>query len=619
MPIFKNTSGSLLSIVHNGRKIKIERGARIEGPPHFKLYKGLTLDENVPVLPPVVTQSKLRPIVASAAHSESNQKRVDNCKDYIASYKVTGLPSIGICILTKNHLDLIRDCCESIFQQVKYQNTKIYIFDTGTTQKEVLEYYQTLSGRSIPVEFVNMNYFHFSKNYNEGISKVDTDYIVIQNNDTVALNDYVSRLMKVAVVGNVGACGPRMLYRNGKIQHDGQIIFNPDGTMAHPGHVNLGAENNTPTGRWTVNGITGAGLFIRTSLYKKIGGFDENFKDIYQDVHFNIKLKSLGYTNVCDRDAQIYHYDNTSRKELWSDKSESGKMAQDSKYLYGNLITRDIALKNAGVEKHYDFSIITLVNNKEQYANFLNDIKAQKFTGSYEVIALPNFNNEYQSCAEALNIGKDISNSKFCIYCHQDLAVPVNWLENIAGHIRDLDVAKVGFLGMAGTTKSGDGPNSNSEGACYLSDVVSSPRGFESLASMFRRGLGKRAEVQTLDELCIIGRRTLPLRFDEVTFDHYHWYGADICLQALAAGLKNYAIDAECLHISDGIGNFRKEIHREKFKEGSIRLFNKWKAKFSYFRTTTTGFSVPRNEIQFLFTKQLMEKHNIPMAEVIKP
>lgn len=619
MPIFRNISGSIISIVHNGRKIKIEREEKIDGPPHFKLYKGLILDQDQPLLPPVVVVNRLKPIISQYGNSDTNLKRIDDTIKYITDYKVDSLPSVGICILTKNHLDLIRDCCESIFNNVNYKNTKIYIFDTGTTNQDVLDYYKTLENRKFPVSFVNMNYFHFSKNYNQGISAVDTDFIVIQNNDTVAINDYVSRLMKVVIVNTVGACGPRMLYKNGSIQHDGQIIFNPDGSFAHAGHVNLSAPGTTPTGRHSVDGITAAGLFINTNLFRKIGGFEENFKDIYQDVHFNIKLKSLNLVNICDRDAQIYHYDNTSRKELWQDKTESGKMMQDSKYLYGNLLIKDMNLKSAGFKKPIDFSIITLTHNKTQYLNFLNNLKTQKFTGSFEVIALPNFNNEYASCAEALNIGKDISSGKFCIFCHQDLEVPSNWLENIASHIRELDMSLVGFLGMAGASKPNDEPLSNSQGACYLSDIVNTRSGFESLANSYRRGLGKRVEVQTLDELCFISRKNIQLRFDEKAFDHYHWYGADICLHALSVGLKNYAIDAECLHLSDGVSNFKNVEHQHKFKEGSIRLFNKWKAKFSYFRTTTTSFSVPKNEIQFLFTSALMDRYKIFMPEFLTP
>ena len=606
----------MISIVYNGRKIKIERGECIEGPPHFKLYKGLTLDETVQ--PPEITFiSKLKPLVSQGSLSNSdNIKKVDNVIEYIKNYKTSGLPSVGICILTKDHLGLIKDCCESILDKVHYPNVKLYIFDTGSTDKTVWDYYETLKNRRIPMKIIPMNYFHFSRNYNEGISGIDTDVVLILNNDTVAINDYVSKLMKIAIVNKVGTCGPRMLYKDGKIQHDGQIIFNDNGTFAHPGHVNLGAlASNTPGGRHLVNGITGAGLFIRTDLYRKMGGFEESFKDIYQDVHFNIHMKALGYSAVCDRDAVILHYDNTSRQELWNDKNEAGKMAQDSKHLYSDILVKDKFLANAGIPHHIEFSIITLVNNKEQYLNFLNDIKNQTFKGTYEIIALPNFNNEYSSCAEALNIGKDIAAGKFCIYCHQDLRVPGYWLEHIHSHTKELDFSKTGFIGMSGASKPDDGPNSNGVGASYLTN----PLGNDTHANMFRKMLGKRCEVQTLDELCIIGKRDNRLRFDEITFNHYHWYGADICLQSLNSGLKNYAIDAECFHISDGLNNFAKEDHQKMFIEGAKKLFGKWKAKTPYFRTTTTGFSVPRNEIQILFASALTSKYGIAFPSVINP
>lgn len=623
MPWFRNISNSIISIVYNGRKIKIDREEKINGPPHFKLYKGLVLvDEsnNLLDLSPTTLQNKLKPISFSqSSNNEFNKKRVEATAEYIKNYKTGELPSIGICILTKNHLNLIRDCCESIFDKVNYKNTKLYIFDTGSTEKSVIDYYSTLMNRKFPVEIINLNYFHFSKNYNQGIKSVNTDFVAIQNNDTVAINDYVSKLMKIVIVDKIGGCGPRMLYKNGTIQHDGQTLFNGDGSLCHPGHVNLQAPITTPTGRFSVDGVTAAGLFIRTELFRKIGGFDENFKDIYQDVHFNIKLKSLGLTNICDRDAQIYHYDNTSRKELWAEKSETGKMAHDHNYLYKNLLVMDNSLKNAGIPKLIDFSVITLVNSKEQYLNFLDNLKNQSFSGSFEVIALPNFNNEYPSCSQALNIGKDISLGKTCIYCHQDLQIPKNWLENINTHIRELDMSKIGFLGMSGASKVDNSPASNGIGASYLMDIINFGNGNESLANFYRRRIGRRFEVQTLDELCIIGLKSNPLRFDEKTFDHYHWYGADICLQALNNGLKNIAIDAECLHLSDGINNFTKENHINKFIEGANRLFNKWKAKFPYFRTTTTGFSVPDNQIQILFSKQLMDKHKIHIPDIFNP
>ena len=155
------------------------------------------------------------------------QEEVRKASEFIKNYNQESLPSVGICILTKDSLELITDCVESIRKEVKYPNTKLYLFDTGTEDRRVLSYYDSLKKNyPFPIEIYNLGKFHYSKNYNEGLKSIDTDYALIQNNDTVALNDYISRLMKLAVVDKVGVSGPRMLYKNFKIQHDGQRLYN---------------------------------------------------------------------------------------------------------------------------------------------------------------------------------------------------------------------------------------------------------------------------------------------------------------------------------------------------------------------------------------------------------
>jgi len=54
-------------------------------------------------------------------------------------------------------------------------------------------------------------------------------------------------------------------------------------------------------------------------------------------------------------------------------------------------------------------------------------------------------------------------------------------------------------------------------------------------------------EVQTLDEIVLVLRKSSGLRFDE-GLPHFHFYGVDICLRAAARGMKSYAISAFCIH-----------------------------------------------------------------------
>jgi hypothetical protein len=304
-------------------------------------------------------------------------------------------------------------------------------------------------------------------------------------------------------------------------------------------------------------------------------------------------LRGNGYISICDRDAEIIHYDNTSRKELWKAQEEAAKMWQDSNYLFHTLIPNDNVLRSYK-RKNYTFSIITLVNNKEQYNNFLNDLKNQKYSNNFEVIALPNFNNEYKGCSEALNIGKDLAEGEYVIYCHQDLRVPENWLSKISEHINN--TSNFGFLGMAGVKYKVSNEN---DGAVYLTN--------EKQLDFYRRTIGNKFEIQCLDELCIIGKRSDIFRFDESNFDHYHWYGADICLQALSSGRKNYAIDADCTHLSDGVSNISKNSHKDKYLDGASKLFKKWKEKIGNFRTTTASFEKDSGKIIFLMYNHLSE------------
>ena len=91
--------------------------------------------------------------------------------------------------------------------------------------------------------------------------------------------------------------------------------------------------------------------------------------------------------------------------------------------------------------------------------------------------------------------------------------------------------------------------------------------------------------VQVLDEMCLITHSSLfqkGLRFEEKF--KFHFYGADLCLQAYSRGFDVYAIQVECQHKSrTAIGDITSKAYIESkrdFKE-------KW-TKYLHIRTTTT-------------------------------
>ena len=87
--------------------------------------------------------------------------------------------------------------------------------------------------------------------------------------------------------------------------------------------------------------------------------------------------------------------------------------------------------------------------------------------------------------------------------------------------------------------------------------------------------IGERFEhpmpVQTLDEVVLILRKSSGLRFDNM-LPHFHFYGTDICLEALEKGRTAYAVSAFLLHNSNKTVVFPKE-----FFECANHIARRWK------------------------------------------
>jgi GT2 family glycosyltransferase len=531
MPTFRNNSNHPLPIMINGSRRLIKPNQMITGPDSLGTINGLVeIDpQNKTVIPkksvPKQTQQHEHFIDSAQmaiTHYTSINEYAVNEINYIKKHNVDTLPYVSIVILTKNSLDLIKDCCNSILHKVRYPNYSIIIADTGTTDAKVLQYYMELkeSCKSINkgFKFIKVGDYHFGKNYNNVIfNNISSEYVIIQNNDTVAINDYVSKMMSVAVINKVGSVGCRMFYRDMTIQHDGQFIYSNNGQLSNPGHINLkvnkarlGPEHHNIT---QVDGNTAACVLMKTENYLKIGGFDEQYTDIFQDVDLMLKVShSLSKQNYCDRSAEIYHYDNTSRLKEGFRADLVQKMQLDSKYLHAKAQQKGWKYKK--YEPVYDFSIVTVVTDSVLYENLVRSIQSSDTKLKVEFIGIPNKNRMYKDCSYALNVGKRIASGKYIISIHQDVLVGTDWLNKINATIKTLNSRNIqwGVLGPAGITIQ-------HKPYYYLLDSENKPVMNIDLAIN---------EVFTLDEVCLITRN------DNVFFNEniegFHFYGAELCI-----------------------------------------------------------------------------------------
>ena len=163
-------------------------------------------------------------------------------------------------------------------------------------------------------------------------------------------------------------------------------------------------------------------------------------------------------------------------------------------------------------------------------------------------------NNTYDnfSIPFVFNHATNTSSFDILIFVHQDVIFPENWLRYTVKQIEHVEVqdSAWGVVGIMGVKKNG-----------FFAGNIIDPHTKTKMGNL-------PCEVVALDEVCLILRKDANLLFDE-SLGGFHFYGADICLQATQKEMKCYAIDAPLIHLSGG------KLDRS-FWEMAKKLKEKW-------------------------------------------
>jgi len=204
---------------------------------------------------------------------------------------------------------------------------------------------------------------------------------------------------------------------------------------------------------------------------------------------------------------------------------------------------------------HAAVTFVTAVNNRAILEANLLASPGLRENHAHELL----IQEGYPSAAKAYNPAIARSANDLMVFLHQDIYLPAGWMERLHSWISQLDRQDPawGVAGCWGTTQGGAGfGHVYSPGVGVLGTCFDDPQ-----------------PVQALDEIVLIMRRSRGLRFDQ-GLEHFHFYGADLCLTAHSRGLRSYAISAFCVHNS----NYQLVLPREFYT--AYRYFKrKWRAE----------------------------------------
>jgi GT2 family glycosyltransferase len=203
--------------------------------------------------------------------------------------------------------------------KTKYQNYKIYIADTGSSEDNLgtLETYAELIGATL----IKYDYYHFAKINNDVVKNhidSDTEVLLFCNDDIEMVNDAISLMIEEYLKNKktVGTIGCRLYYGDNTVQHGGVICYTTKENrmgFSHRGIRTIFGASFEKDEDILAN--TGAFLMIKKALFNGIGGFDERPKECFEDVLLNIDCILRNYKNIYLGEAVCYHYESITRKK----------------------------------------------------------------------------------------------------------------------------------------------------------------------------------------------------------------------------------------------------------------------------------------------------------------
>ncbi|RYF61205.1 MAG: glycosyltransferase family 2 protein [Comamonadaceae bacterium] len=228
-------------------------------------------------------------------------------------------PLVSLIIPTRNGLQLLKQCIESIVDKTTYPHYEIIIVDNASDDPAALAYFETLAKRANVRVMRDEREFNYSSLNNAAVEIAKGELVALVNNDIEVMTPgWLSEMVALACQPGVGAVGARLWYPDMTLQHGGVLL----GIGGVAVHANKGLPKglNGYAGRAALvqsfSAVTAACLVIRKSIFREVGGLDEvNLKVAFNDVDLCLRVREAGYRNVWTPYAELIHHESATRGE----------------------------------------------------------------------------------------------------------------------------------------------------------------------------------------------------------------------------------------------------------------------------------------------------------------
>ena len=219
-------------------------------------------------------------------------------------------PKLAIVILNWNGRKYLEQFLPSVSTTV-YSNYEIIVADNGSADDSVsfLEInYPAIKTIRLPVNY------GFAKGYNDVLKEVTADYYVLLNSDVEVNQDWLQPMVALLEADKtIAACQPKLLsYTNKKLFEYAGAAGGWIDRFGYPfakGRIfdvceeDHGQYDDASLIFW----VSGAAMFIRSSVFHEVRGFDEYFFAHQEEIDLCWRIQLAGYKLSSCPQSVVYH------------------------------------------------------------------------------------------------------------------------------------------------------------------------------------------------------------------------------------------------------------------------------------------------------------------------
>ena len=227
-------------------------------------------------------------------------------------------PLVSLLIPTRDKVELLRDCIESIRAKSTYQSYEILVLDNESVEPATTAYFDEIQQTDSRVRVLPYPHpFNYSAINNFGAREARGEVLGLVNNDIEVISpEWLTEMVSHVMRPEVGCVGAKLYFSDDTLQHAG-VILGLGGVAGHshkyfprqsPGYFHrLQVVQN-------LSAVTAACLLVRKSVYMQVGGLEEQaLRVAFNDVDFCLKVREAGYRNLWTPYAELYHHESKSR------------------------------------------------------------------------------------------------------------------------------------------------------------------------------------------------------------------------------------------------------------------------------------------------------------------